>query len=134
MQTASPDCFHSRRQQLLEAGAHVFTLSGVTFGPAKAGSTTGITVSTSKDFASSGTANTASGSLVQGDICSLVSLISVQCSIQGAYLMTVLSPLLGPSGSIGFPVSSNGSWIFLHFLSMNARRVRLHRPFVLSGP
>jgi hypothetical protein len=40
----------------LAAGAHVLTLSGVTLGPATAGSPTGIAVSTSKDFVSAGAA------------------------------------------------------------------------------
>ena len=38
----------------LAAGAHVVTLSGVTFGPATAGSTTGVTVRPSKELGNPG--------------------------------------------------------------------------------
>jgi len=90
----------------LAAGAHVLTLSGVTFGPATSGSPTGITVSTTKDMVSVGAP---SGSLLRGAICILVVPNAMQCSVQSAYLITVLSPLFCPPGHMWSPLSMHGN-------------------------
>jgi hypothetical protein len=106
VQTMSGSSVSIRVEGSLPAGAHVLTLSGVRFGGATAGSPTGITVSTSKDFTSAGAP---SGSLVRGDICIMILPNAMQCSVQSAYMVTVLSPLFCPPGHTWFPLTMHGN-------------------------
>jgi hypothetical protein len=90
----------------LAAGSYEFILSGLKFGAATDGNATGIIVSSSKDFSSTGAP---SGSLVKGGICVFVGPQDGPCSIQSDYLIKVLSPLFCPSGLTWAPLGIHGN-------------------------